>query len=61
MRALDEPGKPGGGNFRGYTPVFQKLIPELKKRNMSELDIQTLLHINPKNAFTVAIRRLKTK
>jgi phosphotriesterase-related protein len=56
-----EPGKPGGGKFRGYTTLFQKLIPELEKRNMSELEIKTLIHQNPKNAFTVAVRRLKNK
>lgn len=56
-----EPGKPGGGNFRAYTTLFSKLIPELKKRNITEPEIQALLHQNPKNAFTVAVRRLKNK
>jgi phosphotriesterase-related protein len=54
-----EPGKPGGGKFRGYTTLFQKLIPELKKRKVSDLEIKKLIHENPKNAFTVAVRRLK--
>lgn len=54
-----EPGKPGGGNFRGYTTLFNKLIPELKNRNISEAEINILTRQNPKNAFTVAVRRLK--
>lgn len=56
-----EPGKPGGGNFRGYTTLFSKLLPELKKRNITQSEIDTLIHHNPKNAFTVAVRRLKSK
>lgn len=56
-----EPGKPGGGNFRGYTTLFKKLLPELKKRNFTDSEIKNLIHTNPKNAFTVAVRRLKTK
>ncbi|HEY0654188.1 MAG TPA: phosphotriesterase [Chryseosolibacter sp.] len=56
-----EPGKPGGGNFRGYTTLFKKLLPELKKRSFSDSEIKDLIHTNPKNAFTVAVRRLKGK
>lgn len=54
-----EPGKPGGGNFRGYTTLFTKLIPELKKRNFTDAEIKSMIQDNPKNAFTVAVRRLK--
>ncbi|HEY0743721.1 MAG TPA: phosphotriesterase [Chryseosolibacter sp.] len=54
-----EPGKPGGGNFRGYTTLFNKLVPELKKRNFTEAEIKNLIQENPKNAFTVAVRRRK--
>lgn len=56
-----EPGKPGGGNFRSYTTLFKKLIPELKARSFTDLEIKNLIHSNAKNAFTVAVRRLKTK
>lgn len=56
-----EPGKPGGGNFRGYTTLFKKLIPELKKRGFTDVEIKNLIQLNPKNAFTVAVRRLKSK
>jgi phosphotriesterase-related protein len=54
-----EPGKPGGGKFRGYTTLFNKLIPEMKKRSFTDQEIKILLEENPKNAFSVAIRRLK--
>lgn len=53
-----EPGKPGGGNFRGYTVLFQKLIPALKKNNFREKELIQLFKINPSNAFTIRIRNL---
>ncbi len=54
-----EPGKPGGGNFRSFTTLFKKLIPQLEQRNLTDVEIKNLIHQNPRNAFTVAVRRLK--
>lgn len=54
-----EPGKPGGGNFRGYTTLFTKLIPELVRRKFSAAEIKSLLTDNPKNALAIAVKRLK--
>jgi phosphotriesterase-related protein len=54
-----EPGKPAGGKFRAYTTLFNKLIPEMKKRSFNDQELKVLLQQNPKNAFSVTIRRLK--
>jgi phosphotriesterase-related protein len=54
-----EPGKPGGGNFRAYTTLFKKLIPELENRSFSDQEIKKLIQENPKNALIVAVRRVK--
>jgi len=52
-----EPGKKDGGNFRGYTTLFQTLIPALKKAHFGERDIAQLIQYNPAKAFTIRIRR----
>lgn len=54
-----EPGKPGGGEFRGFTTLFTDLIPALRQSGFTEEDISQIIRINPQNALTVAIRRTK--
>ncbi len=53
-----EPGKPDGGNFRGYTAIFSKLIPALKENGFTDKDIDQLLVVNPREAFAIRIRKL---
>ena len=53
------PGKPNGGDFRGYATIFEKLVPALKDSGFTEKDIEQLLVINPSRAFKVSIRKLK--
>lgn len=53
-----EPGKPDGGNFRGYTSLFKQLLPVLRKKGFSNRDIDQLLIENPKEAFTIKVRKL---
>jgi phosphotriesterase-related protein len=53
-----EPGKPDGGNFRGYIQIFNKLVPALKDKGFTSKDIDQLLVINPRQAFTIRVRRL---
>jgi phosphotriesterase-related protein len=53
-----EPGKPDGGTIRGYTTLFQKLIPALKQAGFSEKDIAQLIQHNPAAAFTIKVRKL---
>ncbi|MDN5212058.1 phosphotriesterase [Fulvivirgaceae bacterium BMA12] len=51
------PGEEGGGNFKGYTPVFKKLIPLLKAEKYSTEEINQLLIDNPRNALEIKVRR----
>jgi len=46
-----------GGDFRGYTTLFKKLIPLLKAHQVSEKEINQLLVINPAQAFEIKIRK----
>lgn len=48
------PGEPGGGQFRGYTSLFTKLIPLLKKNGFTEGEVNTLLVSNPAKAFQLS-------
>ena len=52
-----DPAVENGGEFRGYTTLFEKLIPELKKQNFTQKEIDQLIKINPARAFAVEIRK----
>lgn len=54
-----QPGKPGGGNINGYTDIFDYLIPALEKMNFTREDIDTLISVNPGQAFK--IRKIKNQ
>jgi phosphotriesterase-related protein len=54
-----EPGKPGGGNFRGYTTLFRKLIPALEQEGFTADDIAQLIRKNPQHVFAIRIRHAK--
>lgn len=47
-----------GGDFRSYTDIFDYLIPELKKRNFSDEEINQLLVQNPQEAYGIRVRRV---
>jgi phosphotriesterase-related protein len=51
------PGEPGGGKIRGYSALFEKLVPQLLKEGFTKGDIHQLLVNNPAEAFTVRVRR----
>lgn len=53
------PGENNGGNFRGYTILFEKFIPLLVQEKFTEADIKQLLVTNPAEAFEIRIRRFK--
>jgi phosphotriesterase-related protein len=51
------PGEPNGGEFRPFTAIHTKLVPELKKRGFTDADLRQLLVRNPAEAFTIRVRR----
>jgi phosphotriesterase-related protein len=51
------PGEANGGNYRGYTTLFEKLVPLLKEEKFSGEEINQLLVINPSRAFKIKIRK----
>ncbi len=52
------PGEKDGGKFRGYSTLFEKLIPLLRKEKFSGMEIHQILVVNPAEAFTVRVRRI---
>ena len=51
------PGEPGGGEFRGFTTISDKLVPALKANSFTDADIRTLMVTNPAKAFAIGIRK----
>lgn len=47
------PGEAGGGDIRGYTDIFSRLLPALKQAGFSDGEIDQLLIHNPRLAFAV--------
>jgi phosphotriesterase-related protein len=54
-----DPEKPNGGEFKGYTPIFEKVIPALEKKGFSSKEIEQLLVKNPAEAFAIRVRKIK--
>jgi phosphotriesterase-related protein len=52
-------GEPGGGQFRGYDPLFTMFVPALVKAGAGEEQIHTLLVDNPKSALERYVRLLR--
>jgi phosphotriesterase-related protein len=40
-------GEPGGGDYRGYTFLFEAFLPALRKRGVTEAQVRALLEDNP--------------
>jgi phosphotriesterase-related protein len=53
-----QPGEINGGKIRGYTALFERLIPRLTKEGFSKKEIHQLMVINPAEAFTVRVRSI---
>jgi phosphotriesterase-related protein len=45
-------GEPGGGQFNGYTFLFDEFLPALKSRGMNDKEIQQLMVQNPAKVLT---------
>ncbi|MDD4143950.1 MAG: phosphotriesterase [Prolixibacteraceae bacterium] len=52
-------GQENGGNYRGYTDIFDHLLPALKVNGFRQEDIDLLFIKNPQRAFAVRIRKIK--
>lgn len=48
-----KPGEDNGGSFRGFTGIFTSLIPALEAKGFSQEDINLLLEVNPRIAFSI--------
>ncbi len=51
------PGELKGGEYKGYTTIFEKFIPLLKNERFSEKEIRQLLVLNPATAFAIMVRK----
>ncbi|MFC0264747.1 phosphotriesterase family protein [Fontibacter flavus] len=47
------PGKMDQGDFKGYTGLFDELLPKLKENGFSSAEINKMLMENPRKAFAV--------
>jgi predicted metal-dependent phosphotriesterase family hydrolase len=54
-------GEPGGGSYRGYSFLVEKLVPALRHRGLSAAQVDTLLVRNPARAFAMGVRTLPTR
>lgn len=56
-----EIGKPKGGQFRPYDTLFKEFLPALKEAGFNHDEIQQLLVVNPREAFTIQVRPWQAK
>ena len=52
------PGEAKGGNFSGFTPIFDTFIPLLLKEGFTEKEIDLLIKTNPMKSFSIKVRKL---
>jgi predicted metal-dependent phosphotriesterase family hydrolase len=51
-------GEKDGGNYRGYSAVFNELLPTLRSKGFTNEDIEQVFVINPLEAFSIGIKKL---
>jgi phosphotriesterase-related protein len=49
-------GEPGGGQFNGYTYLWDSFVPELRRRGVTDAQIRTLLVDNPARVLAPGMR-----
>lgn len=54
-------GETNQDSYKPYTPIFDLLIPLLKRRGFSTEDFNQLLIENPQKAYTIQVREAKSK
>lgn len=47
------PGEPNGGDFKGFTSLFDELIPLLKEKGFTQKELDLMLIENPAKAFSI--------
>jgi len=52
-------GEKNGGDFRGYTDIFEYLVPALKNNGFTARDIRLLLVKNPQKAYAINKRMIE--
>ncbi len=55
-----DPAEADGGDVRGFTALFQKLVPALSNNGFTQSEIKRLLEENPSKAFEIKIRKSDT-
>jgi phosphotriesterase-related protein len=56
-----DPSKSDGGEIRGYSVLFRKLIPALEQAGFAEQEIEQIIQKNPMNAFATGIKKWNWK
>jgi predicted metal-dependent phosphotriesterase family hydrolase len=51
-------GEPNGGEYEGYTTVFEKFLPALTRNGFTQEEIDLLFYTNPAEALAVKVRKL---
>lgn len=49
------PGEANGGDFKGYTALFDALIPLLKEKGFTQTELDLMLIQNPAKAFSIKL------
>ncbi len=52
-----KPGETNGGNFVGFTAIFEKVLPILRQKGFTQNDFDQLLIRNPAEAFQIRVRK----
>jgi phosphotriesterase-related protein len=52
-----DPAKPDGGEYQGYTIIFDSLLPALRTSGLTENEINQIIVKNPQEAFRIKVRR----
>jgi phosphotriesterase-related protein len=50
------PGEVNGGDFKGFTALFDELIPMLKEKGLTQIELDLMLVKNPSNAFSIKLK-----
>ena len=50
-------GEPNGGEYEGYTTVFEKFLPALTANGFTQEEINQLFYTNPARALAVKVRK----